>query len=210
MIPKIIHQLWKTNSMPNEFAEFANKWKQLHPTWQYKLWTDDMLLDFVETEYPNFLSIYNKYEYNIQRVDAARYLILNTVGGVYADLDIEPIYAVDDLLTTETVFATEHPADASRMGVKQLVSNAFMATAPNRPIFDTIIRQLALRHQKTHNNKRMTVIHSTGPMFLTNCVGEAEVLLLPSNTFFSKSLTGICHSTQDQIYGIHHFASTWW
>jgi mannosyltransferase OCH1-like enzyme len=210
MIPKIIHQLWKTNSIPDEFAEFVNNWKRLHPTWQYKLWTDDMLLEFVKTEYPNFISTYNKYPYNIQRVDAARYLILNTVGGVYADLDIEPIKPIDDLLTTDQVFATEHPVDASRMGVKTLVSNAFMAAAPNTTVFNHITSELMWPPTKQYHDKRMVVLHSTGPMFLTYCVKDADVLLLPSNTFFSRSLTGIQHSTPDQIYGIHHFASTWW
>lgn len=210
MIPKIIHQLWKTNSIPSGFTGFVSKLKQLHPTWEYKLWTDEMLATFIQSVYPEFVARYNAYPHHIQRVDAARYLILNSIGGVYIDLDIELVSAIDDLLTAKSVFATEHPIDANRMGVKVLVSNAFMATAPNTKTFHNITHQLIQDHPHPYSDKRMAVLHSTGPMFLTNRVGHEDVLLLPSNTFFSKSLTGVYQHASDPVYGVHHFASTWW
>src|SRR4029077_5448971 len=40
-IPKIIHQIWVGPKMPPSFfATFQEKWKMLHPGWEYHLWTD--------------------------------------------------------------------------------------------------------------------------------------------------------------------------
>jgi len=48
---------------------------------------------------------YNKLRYNWSRVDFARYIVMNKLGGFYFDLDIEPEFDMDlwDLLGKEIV-----------------------------------------------------------------------------------------------------------
>src|SRR4051794_26367104 len=97
-IPLILHQTWKTSEVPDEWKPYQQSWKDHHPDWTYRLWTDDDYLPFVETHFPDFKQTFVDYSYQIQRVDAIRYLILFTYGGVYADLDIECLRPVDELL----------------------------------------------------------------------------------------------------------------
>jgi mannosyltransferase OCH1-like enzyme len=96
-IPHIIHQTWKAEDVPLEYREFQRSWLHHHPNWDYKFWTDEDNLTFVRDHYPWFLSTYESFPYNIQRVDVARILYLHVYGGIYADLDVECLRPVDAL-----------------------------------------------------------------------------------------------------------------
>src|SRR5687768_5764884 len=98
LIPKIIHQTWKDNDIPEHWKDSPEAWKLHHPNWEYRFWTDSDLRNLIRDKYPWFLEIYDNYPYPIQRVDAARYFILYTFGGIYSDLDILPNRPFDQLL----------------------------------------------------------------------------------------------------------------
>ena len=48
MIPKIIHQTWKTDIPPSKWIPFIEKVKKLNPEWEYILWTDADNDEFVK------------------------------------------------------------------------------------------------------------------------------------------------------------------
>jgi len=83
MIPKIIHQTWKNTIIPTQWQDSVDACKKRHSDYEYKLWTDDMMDDFVQLEYPDFYPTYKSYKYHIQRCDVFRYLILYKYGGIY-------------------------------------------------------------------------------------------------------------------------------
>jgi len=91
MIPKIIHQTWKNNTIPTKWKEYHQTWKNKFPEPEYKhiLWTDEDNRKFIKDNYEWFLKTYDNYPKNIQRADAIRYFILYHYGGIYADLDCE-------------------------------------------------------------------------------------------------------------------------
>ncbi len=97
-IPKIIHQTWKTKDIPNHWKSSHLGWIRYHPEYYYILWTDEMNLDLVRRFYPEFLEKYLSFPYNIQRVDAVRAFYLHRYGGVYSDLDIEPLKDISSYL----------------------------------------------------------------------------------------------------------------
>lgn len=39
-IPRLIHQSWKSEAVPRRYERWQQSWKDLHPDWAYKLWTD--------------------------------------------------------------------------------------------------------------------------------------------------------------------------
>lgn len=75
-IPKIIHQTWKDDHLPEVFQILSQTWRNVLPDWEYHLWTDDMNRDFVRVYYPHFLQKFDSYPKAIQRADAIRYLLL--------------------------------------------------------------------------------------------------------------------------------------
>ena len=96
-VPRIIHQTWKSDEIPDEWKPYQHSWRHAHPGWEYKLWTDEANRRLVADRYPWFLPTYDAFPRDIQRVDAAKYLIVYTYGGVYADLDCECLKPLDPL-----------------------------------------------------------------------------------------------------------------
>ena len=90
-IPKIIHQIWSgiDGPLPKHFEVLGDTWKKHHPDWEYRLWDNQKMNDFVLSYYPQYWKTYNSFRYNVQRWDAIRYLILDTIGGLYVDFDSE-------------------------------------------------------------------------------------------------------------------------
>lgn len=91
MTPKIIHQTWKSTEIPPRWQRFRDAWKKFHPGWEFRLWTDEDNRRLVERDYTAFLQLYDSYAYPVQKADFARILYLHKFGGVYADLDLEPL-----------------------------------------------------------------------------------------------------------------------
>ena len=100
--PKIFHQMWPTNDVPERWNVLQEKCQTLNPDYKYMLWTDSAIEKFLLNEYSWFLHTYNSYPYTIQRTDAARLFILYHYGGVYLDMDTECLLPFDDIIKKET------------------------------------------------------------------------------------------------------------
>ncbi len=81
-IPKILHQTWKNNTVPEMWAESPKSWIKYHPDWIYVLWTDDDIFEFISVRHKKYLQMFKNFEYSIQKADAIRYFILYDYGGV--------------------------------------------------------------------------------------------------------------------------------
>lgn len=181
MIPKLLHFTWKTADLPAVMQRYLDAWRRLHPDWDIRLWTDDTMLAFVREQYPDLLATYENYPKMIQRADAFRYLVLGRLGGIYADLDVEPLQAVNSLLVHDCFLGVEplehiNP-DRIHQGVPFLFTNAFMGSVPNHPMWRAVIGQLVeLADQET--------FFSTGPSMVTAValsldMADRPALLLP-------------------------------
>ena len=76
LIPKIIHQTYKNENIPEIWKPGQQACIDLHEDYQYILWTDEMAREFISEEFPWFLETWDNYPYNIQRADAIRYFAL--------------------------------------------------------------------------------------------------------------------------------------
>jgi len=165
MIPKIIHQTWKTNEIPNIWLYGVNKCKQLHKEYKYILWTDELMNDFIKKEYPAYYDMYISYKYMIQRCDAFRYFVLYKYGGIYLDLDIICKHKLDELFNYEIVLGKSPNMN--------IITNSFIMSSKKNDLMLYCIKNL----NKNNNNykylgKHLHVMYSTGPMFLNKCVNE--------------------------------------
>src|SRR4051812_13479649 len=98
MIPRILHQTWKTRTPPEQWRGLQQSWLDRQPDWTYRCWTDEENRELVRRAYPWLLATYDGYDEPIKRVDAWRYMMLHHTGGVYADLDTECVRPLDGLL----------------------------------------------------------------------------------------------------------------
>jgi hypothetical protein len=56
-------------------------YREMHPSWEYKLWTDEANRDLVKEHYPWLLEVYDGFPENIMRADTARVLYMHHYGG---------------------------------------------------------------------------------------------------------------------------------
>ena len=224
-IPRIIHQTWKDDAPPARLAQFQAAWRRLHPDWDYRFWTDATARAFVAAQFPDFLPVYDGYRAPIMRVDAARYLWMLHFGGVYADLDMEPMRALDGLFAgdgTELALAAEPPAHARLHGRPLILSNAFLASVPQHPAWREVLALLAARRDWPDP------LFATGPFVLTDLylgspTFRAAVRLLdpvvvsPFDKFAAWDAAGEGAARDEfyarvppETYAIHHWVGTWW
>jgi len=223
-IPKIIHQTWKSEEIPDGFAKWVESWRRHHPDWKYVLWTDEANRDFIAQEYPWFVRQYDRYPYKIQKVDAARYFILHKYGGLYVDLDFESLKPIEPLLEGSTcVLGFEPDEHCTRLGRDKIVGNAVMASTPKHPFFELVIRKLGGFSKRRH--WKQPVLETTGPFMLSNAYdiyreksGAHDVKLVPAEQLYPLTLEeadalqieGLGGSKLKGAYAVHYHTGTWW
>lgn len=222
MIPKLIHQLWKTTDVPESFAYWQKSWINMHPDYKYKLWTNEDIENFIHDQCYEIQELFYDYDENICRFDLARYLILQKFGGLYVDLDFECIHSHHKFLEGHQLMMGLEPEThaqmkkAERTRIKTIVCNAWLASIPNHPFWSHL-----LDHLKSVRNKN-DVLDLTGPFALTYAVSKfasKNISIIPSKfiypidkesclngkvqdlEFFDKKTSG--------SFAIHHCAGTW-
>ncbi|GBG34369.1 Inositol phosphoceramide mannosyltransferase 2 [Hondaea fermentalgiana] len=156
-LPKIIHQQWKDTHITNpKYEMWSKRWKTLFPEPEFKhiLWTDETQRELIAEHFDWFLPYYDGYKFNIQRADASRYFIMYAYGGIYADLDYEPLVNFWDHLPQDRVSLVESPYQYNEM-----VQNSLMSSPPKDPFwkhaFETLVKQFG-----------KPVLAATGPVYL--------------------------------------------
>ncbi|KAI5450832.1 hypothetical protein NCC49_002574 [Naganishia albida] len=209
-MPRIIHQTWKSDVLPDKWRKIWMECREGMPDYEYMLWTDAQSRRFISEKYPQFLAMFDGYEYPIQRADAIRYFILHHFGGVYMDLDIgckrrlEPLISGDwDVLLPRT----------KPVGV----SNDLIFSAKRHPFMEATIHGLiAFDHRYVTNYP--TVMFSTGPMFLSAQYGlysSAHPLTpthpRPQIRILPKSLYGKNAKPEEAPHSFfaHYYGSSW-
>ncbi|KAB5596256.1 glycosyltransferase C17G8.11c [Ceratobasidium theobromae] len=203
-IPRIIHQTWKTDVLPERWQSVSKTCRDLMPDYEYMLWTDQASDDFIAEHYPWFLATFRGYTYPIQRADTIRYFVLHHYGGVYLDLDVGCRRRLDPLLTYPVVLPKTIPVG---------VSNDLMFAEKEHPFMIQTIHAL-MTFDINYVINYPTVMFSTGPMFLS-----AQLSLFASRhpdlanqvRVLSKPLYGKNAKPEEAPHAFfsHYYGSSW-
>jgi mannosyltransferase OCH1-like enzyme len=175
IIPKIIHQIWLGNSIPDLEKKMCEKIAQsLDSSWQYILWTEKNIKDL--NFFKNF-DLYNQTPNFGQKSDLLRYAVLNEMGGIYLDVDFLPVKPFDDLLDLEFFCGIAYDKSPN-------VFNGLIGTTQNNPL----IQDLLELDRPLQYHDALLLMDSTGPFFLTrklfeNIIKNENIVAFP-NTFF--------------------------
>lgn len=158
LIPKIIHQTYINESIPQRWRAAQQSCIDLHsPDYEYILWTDAKAHDFIAKQYAWFLPTFEGYRHPIQRADAIRYFVLAHYGGVYIDLDDGCERSLDPLLA--------YPAFVRRT-IPTGISNDVMGAVQGHPFFVRVTESLKGAN-RSWVLPYITIMASTGPLFLS-------------------------------------------
>jgi mannosyltransferase OCH1-like enzyme len=232
-IPKIIHQIWSDieKPLPEEFKVLGETWKRDYPDWEYILWDDKMMNDFISEHYPQCVERYNSFPYNVQRWDAIRYLILDKIGGMYVDCDYESIESMDAFLADKTCcFAMEPASHRHFINSKKngrVISNAMMLSVPNHFFFKKLINSVFGKHSDQFaHNKFAHVMTTTGPYCILDSYDsltpeeQEHIYLIPAKyvmPFDYGQIQRFRHGEESdeleehlqEAYAIHYFFGEW-
>ena len=173
-LPKIIHQSWKESNLPDDFGRWSQIWKDRHPDWEYRLWTDNDNRDLVQRFFPSFLPLYDSLPANIMRADISRYFYMLRYGGVYSDLDTWPLKDVGNItegngVTLAKISYEEH--------FQHNIPNAWMASQPGHPfwkllilLIDANVTEAITTSGSTSEADKEEVEKLTGPVILKKAV----------------------------------------
>ena len=99
-IPKTIHQIWYQgeDNVPEEYRYYASTWRKYNKNYEYLLWDQDDISKLLCSLYPKYVEFYEALPTMIQKIDFAKYIILNHEGGCYVDMDTLSEKSLDNLL----------------------------------------------------------------------------------------------------------------
>jgi mannosyltransferase OCH1-like enzyme len=221
-IPLLIHQTWKTKDIQNpNFIEGVESWKTLNPEFIHTLYDDVDCLQFIKTEYPQYLSLYNSLELPVQKADIFRYLIIHKYGGVYTDIDTKCLKGIRETLDAPTVVGIEYLPEHNK-GKTQIIQ-WFFASVPGNPVFikmvdeimyrkwwmDTFGISLMLILDGRNISKSEETLWLTGPYVFSDYIlkiPKQSIHVYPRCTFGSYDTTEKCRS---KGYLIHGFEGSW-
>lgn len=210
-IPKIIHQIWVgPRPIPEVLKQLSQSWKQMHPDWEYILWTNETAEPLVINMRKDHQDVYwNAIEYGDIRARAniLRYYLLYWYGGVYVDADFRCLHSLNELN-----YYYDFYVGISSHNVYETCNNALIASAPQHPIMKYII-------DHAQYNSHQKPIFSIGVFYFSKALLEVINstpginIALPTNIFYSlpykfqKQNKEIEEYIRPESMAIHYWAS---
>jgi mannosyltransferase OCH1-like enzyme len=161
-IPRIIHQLWKDENVPARWRDAVASVKRYHKGWEYRLWTDALIDDYVRANHPKFYPAFAGMNRHIMRVDVFRYVLMHDFGGLYCDLDYEFVRPYD-YGDSELVLSLEYDEQYGD-DVNQLANYVF-ASVPRHDLWRDVMDNV--QQFPPYAATSEDVCSVTGPWYLT-------------------------------------------
>jgi len=121
-IPRIIHQQWKSlGDMTDQMKSNVQTFIASNPDSYHMMWEDADIEEFVHVFYPHNIStiFQTQLPLSIHKSDMFRYMVLQTFGGVYSDIDtvcLKPISSWIPTASTNSSF-TNITTSATKVGL---------------------------------------------------------------------------------------------
>lgn len=188
MIPPILHRV-VPEQIPARFDDYWKRWGDLHPDWQQLTWQDPLNPDDWELGF-----LFDRCTAGAQLAGLVRLEVVWRHGGVYVDMDVEPVRSIDDLLAHSCFFGTEGGG---------ILTDAIFGAEPGHPGIRACIDLLVNGFWSANPS-------DTGPR-LTSAVlaGRDDVTVLPQEAFYPYLWHEDEVPPKPGTYAIHRWNHSW-
>lgn len=181
-MPKIVHQTYRDiNSIPKSLGKSMESWKKKNNGWEFRFYSDQDVIEFVQKEFPEYLVAFNKLTKIVERADFFRYMVLLRHGGVYADLDTEIMRPLDGIIQPDddVIIGLESMSPSSEYAFKHHFVRSIqmlqwiIISKPNHPILKAVCDHIANNADTVFsNNTNIDTLMRTGPGPWTDAVSN--------------------------------------
>jgi hypothetical protein len=204
-IPKIIHQIWIGGPVPDVFKKYMKTWQDMHPDWQYILWTDEKVQELFPLYNQEF---YDQVDGMGVKSDLLKWEIIYRFGGLYVDVDFECLQPFDvfDVYHFYTAF---QPLDAYFVQL----GAALYAAVPRHPILKHCIETIKDDWHHKGAPKKSGPAHFSKSFMATAGKDGRYDIAFPAFYFYplGSTQTELKRSewTAAGAYAVHHWAKSW-
>lgn len=134
-IPCLLHFIWLGSPLPTVYETTIDSWRQHHPHWEIKIWSDADVESVMGTGRTKeaFQGATNWGT----KSDILRYEVLCRYGGLYVDVDYECIGNIDPLCVRCSLFAGASNTSAME------VNNGLVGCVPHHPVVEALLDLIA-------------------------------------------------------------------
>ena len=208
-IPHVIHYIWLGDKpMHPLMIQWREEWRRLHPHWTIRMWTEGGSIEklvngseILESRHPSKLQ---RCCHLSQRSNIWRYELLEQLGGLYLDTDMEPLKCIEPLIEGMTSFAGQCLTNTT-LGMITETGCALIGCVPHHPWLEDLVEGIDTRD--VTKNTALGV-----PYFTEITAQHGEVNLFPPDVFYSyrwdepgryKALI------PEAAYAVHRWSSKW-
>lgn len=181
-IQKIIHQIWLQGkeNISNEHKNKINKIKEINNDFNYMLWDEINILKLIKKD--NYLiNKYYSFIYLHQKVDFAKFVILNSYGGIYIDIDCDVVKNLNNIFNQVSKYdliiskISDKIDMVSSLLSCRKISNGFnngvIIGKPNTHILNFLIKNLK-SECSFYENKLLCIQNTTGPPIFNKLIDD--------------------------------------
>jgi len=136
---KKIHFIWISRvdrPIPETCREYIKKWRRLYPAFEIKVWGNETLPALND---PRINAAWEDSDYDEACLsNRMRLLIVEREGGIYADVDTEPIRPITEETIGGTTLVVGQVRNLNRPGRISVETNIFYAEAGNPVLRDLL------------------------------------------------------------------------
>jgi mannosyltransferase OCH1-like enzyme len=214
-IPKKIHFVWIGDSELTEKSIcYINKFKKMYDDYEVKIWNDSDVLN--ENIIPESLIDYyfNTSLLPAFKADILRYLIINTHGGLYFDIDFEPLKKLPDcFLNFEFLGGIQNNGE---------VAIGFFAGSKHNRLLNEVINNIPQSIETAISNdyyRNEGIYRITGPQFFDKFASlykkESDYFFFTEEYFYpywfleKERKDENFEQTSPLSYAVHHWDLSW-
>jgi mannosyltransferase OCH1-like enzyme len=182
--------------------------------WEVIIWDDEKIKNQIHI--PHRLKSYCNDD-NMKpafKVDILRYLVLNQIGGMYIDVDFEPLKKIPDIFFNFDFLGT--------VQINNEVANGFIYSKPNSDVLNEVISKLPdhllkCKSEGLYVNKNIPYL--TGPQYFNdickNYIDNYEYYFFSYQYFYPYWYTEPDRRyeefsiTSPMSYSVHHWNASW-
>lgn len=206
IMPKVIHYFWfGNNPKPEIVTKCIASWKKYMPDWEIKEWN--------ESNYDVQCCRYVEQAYKAKKwafvSDYARFDILNRIGGLYFDTDVELLKPIPDCYFENPFTAVDSNGMVAPGQVIALPKAHWLSENIVNSYRNSVFDANNLTAEVTINTRVNNYLKSNGFIEKDEFQKIADLCIYPSVQFCGFDVTINEYNITNETIAVHHFAGSW-